>query len=290
MNSVTPQNAIHNGRDIPVTVSVFRSEKDNVPKAETGTLADLFGDGPIIRATKAGTACYSPAVYRPEAKRGNDGVAWITAGVIDLDHISTDQLLRACDWMAPYAGAIHSSYSDLADGPEDRCARIFMPFSRWISPEEWKLVWTEVVRQIGVPVDEHTADPARIWYLPSCPESRAPTAYVSYTSGVLLNPDPLIAAARAAAPADQLPKKSANQFLHLVSSEATKGARHGAIVQLAGHLVGKGVDPKVTLHLLLAWNRQMCTPPKPDSEVVAAVNYVAGKELTRPVKGGRRGQ
>ncbi len=289
MNSVTPQNSIYNGYDVPTTVAVFHSEKDNIPRSETGTLGDLFGDKHIVRDAKAGSACYSPTIYREGAKRGNAGVAWLTGIVLDYDHRSVEEVQKVYQWVSGYAAAMHSSFSDMSGGPTDRCARVFLPVSRWVTPEDGKLLWSEVVSRIGVPVDEHASDPARVWYLPSCPEARISTAFITYTAGPILDPDPLIAVARTSASLQKHTAKTAEGWRDLVAGGAEKGERHGAMVKLAAHLIAKGVDPYVVLDLVRAWNLAKCSPPKPDSEVVAIVNYLAGQELTRKLKGGRRG-
>ena len=64
-----------------------------------------------------------------------------------------------------------------------------------------------------------------------------------------------------------------------VLNGATPGARHASIVRLAAHLIGKKVDARVALELVRCWNAQRNSPPKPDCEVVAALNFVAGREL-----------
>lgn len=59
---------------------------------------------------------------------------------------------------------------------------------------------------------------------------------------------------------------------------ADPGDRHPSLASLAGHLLGKRVDPRVVLELLLAWNEARCRPPKPVDEVVAIVRHLWRKD------------
>jgi hypothetical protein len=53
-----------------------------------------------------------------------------------------------------------------------------------------------------------------------------------------------------------------------------EGERNNSIASLAGHLLWHGVDPKVTLELLLCWNAHRCRPPLSDHEVARTVDSV----------------
>lgn len=60
----------------------------------------------------------------------------------------------------------------------------------------------------------------------------------------------------------------------LVREEVPQGQRNFTIVSLTGHLLWHGVDPAVTLELLLAWNRMRCRPPLEDAEVAQVVENI----------------
>ena len=49
------------GRDVVVEAVTFTDEKDNVPVVWNAPLGKLLGDEPEIRASKAGTRCFSLA-------------------------------------------------------------------------------------------------------------------------------------------------------------------------------------------------------------------------------------
>jgi Bifunctional DNA primase/polymerase, N-terminal/Primase C terminal 1 (PriCT-1) len=67
----------------------------------------------------------------------------------------------------------------------------------------------------------------------------------------------------------------------LVRNGVIEGKRNDATARLAGHLLRRSVDPRVTLELVLAWNIARCQPPLPPSEVVIIVNSIARLELER---------
>jgi hypothetical protein len=50
-----------------------------------------------------------------------------------------------------------------------------------------------------------------------------------------------------------------------------EGERNTTVASLTGHLLWHGVDPEVTMELLLCWNRVRCRPPLTDDEVIRTV-------------------
>jgi hypothetical protein len=54
-----------------------------------------------------------------------------------------------------------------------------------------------------------------------------------------------------------------------------EGERNNSIASLAGHLLWHGVDPKVTLDLLLCWNATRCRPPLGEDEVGRTIDSIA---------------
>ncbi len=64
---------------------------------------------------------------------------------------------------------------------------------------------------------------------------------------------------------------SIGHWRKLVAEGVPEGTRNNTIASLAGHLLWHGVDPDVTLELLLCWNRVRCRPPLDDEEVAGVV-------------------
>lgn len=92
------------------------------------------------------------------------------------------------------------------------------------------------------------------------------------------------------------PKAGGHPVSHwraLLQQGAEEGARNDTIASLTGHLLWRGVDPYVTLELLLCWNRVRCKPPLPDEEVsrtVASITRLhvrAQEESGRTTRGGK---
>lgn len=271
----------NDARDATVAAVQFDNEKDADPKPWVGPLGLLIGAVHEVREKKAGTRCFTLASYKPGARRGNAGVEAQTALVFDLDHVTDTQLEAAWTWLTAFLGAMYSSFSDRLASAADRCARLIVLLTRPVTPGEAKVLYASIAKQLAVPTDEHTKDPARIWYAPACPAATAPGAFIAYTRGARLDPDSVIA---------QLPKPALRQarqtipiseWRALVTNGATPGHRHAATKKLAAHLIGKKVDPLVALELVLSWNAARNLPPLPDDEVIAVANHIAGRELQR---------
>jgi hypothetical protein len=71
------------------------------------------------------------------------------------------------------------------------------------------------------------------------------------------------------------PADSAEPWQCLLQAGADEGKRSDAVATLAGHLLSKGVDPKVALELMLCWNATRCHPPLDADKVAHAVERVA---------------
>jgi hypothetical protein len=67
----------------------------------------------------------------------------------------------------------------------------------------------------------------------------------------------------------------------LAAGGARAGERNARAAQLAGHLLARGVDPFVTLELVLAWDAQRNRPPLGGDEVVRVVRSIASKEAAK---------
>jgi hypothetical protein len=68
--------------------------------------------------------------------------------------------------------------------------------------------------------------------------------------------------------------RSLIDWRNLVREGVTEGQRNSTLASLAGHLLWHGVDPAVTLELLLAWNCARCRPPLDDAEAAQVVQNI----------------
>jgi hypothetical protein len=60
----------------------------------------------------------------------------------------------------------------------------------------------------------------------------------------------------------------------LLREGVREGQRNSTVASVAGHLLWHGVDPQVTLELMICWNRVRCYPPLDEDEVVRTVKSI----------------
>ena len=72
----------------------------------------------------------------------------------------------------------------------------------------------------------------------------------------------------------------------LVKVGVQKGERNSSIASLAGHLFWRGIDPKVTLDLLLCWNARRCRPPLSEEEVARTVDSIMRRHESDDARAG----
>ena len=149
-----------------ITIVMFSDKEDNQPKTSTVSwdkLAERLTrhaerdnkDGPL----------FSPVTYAPGATRGNGGVTTINLAVGDFDHgedwATVKEQLQVYQYVA---------YSTHSFTPEDCRFRVVIPLSAPVPKADWQgmkaRIDYHVFRQGADPVAK---DPARLYYLPSCP-------------------------------------------------------------------------------------------------------------------------
>jgi hypothetical protein len=96
-------------------------------------------------------------------------------------------------------------------------------------------------------------------------------------------PDWLLTIARGESPKAGHP---VSYWRDLVDRGVAEGARNSTIASLTGHLLWHGVDTRVALELLLAWNRVRCRPPLDDEEVAATVESIVRTQARHRDAGG----
>lgn len=67
---------------------------------------------------------------------------------------------------------------------------------------------------------------------------------------------------------------SLDHWREVARSGVTEGQRNETLASFTGHLLWHGVDPEVVMELMLAWNRDRCSPPLPASEVIDTVRSI----------------
>lgn len=118
---------------------------------------------------------FSLVRYRDGAKRGNDGVLEIYAYVADVDNgTKPDVLWDGWDEME-LEYFLFSSYSNTAEHPR---WRVIFPLSQPVPVAEWADCWARCSTTLMRNLNDHRAkDPARIYFVPSCPQERLAEAF-----------------------------------------------------------------------------------------------------------------
>ena len=259
----------------------FGSEQVRHPVAWEGTALDLVGPKHEVREQKKGTAAWSAVTYLEGAERGKRGVQAATALVLDFDHIRRDVAdeIRSALRERAWAFVAASSYSHLADGPDDWCFRLLLFVSRPVLPAEFDGLWAEVHAALGGHSDRHARDISRIWYVASCPEARAGHAWVRHADGSALDVDALIA-------------QSAPSRRHRNAAVATpddgvapisEGRRHAHLLGLAGAMRRRGSDRDAIFDALVACNAARCVPSLELVDVALIADAVARYDPTSPM-------
>jgi putative DNA primase/helicase len=255
----------------------FKDERSRTPVPWEGPALELVGARHVARVEKKGTPAFSAVEYADGAQRGMRGVRQATALVLDFDHLSGEQgelvlrKLRAVGW----AHLACSSYSHLAEGPDDQCFRVVVIVSRPILPAEYEPVWVATNGALGRLADANARDISRLWFVASCPPERLENAWVRPVDGRPLDVDRAIAAS-GLKPGPRKKRKGANAPL-------SEGERNAGLLRLGGSLRRKGADRDELLAALHAANVSRCDPPLADGEVIAVVDSLLRYDPASPL-------
>jgi len=255
----------------------FKDERARTPVPWEGLVLELVGARHVARVEKKGTPAFSAVEYEGGTHRGKRGVRHATALVLDFDHLTGEQSelvlrkLRAAGW----AHVACTSFSHLADGPDDQCFRVLVLVSRPILPAEYEPVWVATNGALGRLADAAARDISRIWFVGSCPPERMEHAWVRPVDGRPLDVDRAIAAS-GLKPGQRKKRKGADAAL-------TEGERNGGLMRLGGSLRRKGAGRDELLAALHAANVNRCDPPLSDGEVVAVADSLLRYDPASPL-------
>lgn len=186
--------------DQKVQFVTFAGKESRQPKPGSLTWARLVGllVAHKPRAEKDGQL-WTPGTYSVGATRGNDGVIDLYCFVADVDDGTPVSTLRE-RWKAmdgqSLAFVLYSSWSSSQEKPR---WRVVFPFAAPVKAEDWPDIWRRCsLYLMGNHNDQTAKDPARIYYLPSCPPESLAEAFADADDGVFLDPYSL--------PAVEIPK------------------------------------------------------------------------------------
>ncbi|MCK9984592.1 MAG: putative DNA primase/helicase [Azoarcus sp.] len=144
-----------------------------------------------IRREKSGRA-FAPHELREGGKRRNVDVCSLSMLVADSDNGVTTN-----DLAARFAGLHAAIYTTHSHTHAKTKARVVVPLLHDVAVEDWPVFLAGAKERFGVDVfDEATKDPARLYYLPSCPPETAEHRRAELLTGEFLDPAPLLEVGR----------------------------------------------------------------------------------------------
>ncbi len=257
-------------RQTPITYVRYDSERDNVPKPCAGTFHKLLGDTPLVKAEKKGTPAFSTALFKKGAIRSNSAVRAITALVFDLDHISRPDFAKIEERTSDFASVVYTSFRHQLDGVDDIRARLVLPITRELNPDEYPKVWQVIYKYLDCLPDDKAKDLARLFFLPICHPERQATAFIKYSDGYAIDVDAALALW------EPEPEPQPITLSRPINNQGIiyEGDRNAALFSLAGTMRHKGMSEAAILAALEAENSTRCDPPLPQDEIAAIANSV----------------
>lgn len=158
----------------------YYGETDDQPKPQSMAWDDLASVLLQHEFTACGASCPGGACLQ---KKG--GLAWsptimsgprkdrfvqgMTLLVFDVDHTTEQALVELDERLQGIEALMHSTHSHRP--PADCCARLVLPLSRVVTPQEWVSFRVSVADYFGIQdVDPKTKNLSRLYYMPSAPE------------------------------------------------------------------------------------------------------------------------
>lgn len=298
-----------------VLISALKDKHDSAPrrtKVSWGKFVEAFQK---LRRTQCVVAnckhnlcvhkngrAWSPAVYPPSTPRQKQFVEEISLLVVDLDHLTDEQLAAALAPLAPYQRILHASHSDRPAGCSictcgsepgamhgqscpsrvDRCVRAIIPLSRPVLRDEWPRFWPTAMAFLKQPADPSTCDANRLYYLPSRPKD-SETYYFESHDGTTIDVEAILAMAPPEAP-------SLAENLRVDPAGIVEpGQRHAMLKSMAGAMRFRGAGYDEIASALITANKARCNPPKTESEVRAIARWAAEQPMTTLQKDGGGG-
>lgn len=164
---------------VTLPIARFGSITDTRPVTEASRWSAIAGM--LCQHTERehkGGPLWSPVLYAKGSSRGNSGVVEVTAFVADVDdgHSPSEVLDRLHGLGLEFV--VHSTHGSVPEKPKFRVA---VPLSSPICRDEWAAAWARLDQLVtGGRSDPATKDPARAFYLPTCPPGARPFHHVGH--------------------------------------------------------------------------------------------------------------
>ena len=266
---------------LTLEASLFPDEHGRQPRPWAGAPRELIGGRHRGRREKEGSARFSVATYPPGQGGGKRHVLGATALVYYFDHLSAHDSQRVLDLLEGRAYLAYTSFSHLADGPDDGCFRVMLFINRPIQPDEYPQVWEAGFAALGQLADTKARDISRIWYVASCPPERATLAWIRVSDGVLMDIDGALTWERGRERGEA--PKPRQTALELHPAALGEGERNASLTSLAGALRRRAMSEGGILAALNAENLARCVPPLPEAEVALIARSVCNYDPENPL-------
>ena len=260
---------------LPLTISLFSNEKDNVPVRQDTTWGDFVErlSHHDVRLHKEGPG-FSPVLYRQGATRGKEGVERLYCAVADVDSgITPQQFLE--QFPSDLEVLIVSTHRS---SPEKPKFRAITPLATPCPGREWEELWQRLQHHVWHGAsDKYTKDASRFFFLPSHPPEGTP--FVLHQPGRALDWEAL-------PPVPGLPRSDGGSGgrsdslenwtpmnLDAIVTGVEEGGRNDTAYRYASRLRGKRYDVEDAEIALLGFASR-CNPPMDEAEVRAIVRSV----------------
>ncbi len=186
-----------------IHVSLFDNALDNEPKPKefpdwlsfaTEIGPHNFSFHPEAKK-KFAIPAFSPAEYPPGVTRAKDNAKCVHFGVLDIDHVTPEQLLEILQKVEGLNAFFYTTWSHSKHLEESGLwsSRICIEFSRPVSNREWKVVWARFAGHFGMVSDPSCKDSSRLYYGPFAPPGTEKDASFVIFQGKPLDIDALMA-------------------------------------------------------------------------------------------------
>lgn len=241
-------------------LSVFNNAWDDTPKPWETTWENFAQAlGPIrpvpvsgyteaeLNVDKKRLQCFSPAEYKPGSTRGVDGVLRLWLFVADMDHLTEQTALEACQKVrdAGYAAVIYTSWKHAVMPWR---LRIVIPLSRAVEPEDWPAFWEQMNIWLDNRCDPGCKDVSRVYFGPFAPAGTEDHNFYVVLLGTAMLVDPVLGAARERRDPDR--GLAIRKLAEAWPSGGKDEPRHKAHMALAGALLLSGVSEAEAVEVL----------------------------------------
>jgi predicted P-loop ATPase len=181
-----------------IHITRFRHERDSSPQGTRISWPDLARElttHDFTHTAKKGLPCFSPAEFVAGAPTKQARyVLRCHFGVIDLDDVTSDEIVRVAAATDGLASCWYTSWSHPEAAKQGLARlRVVVPFSRPVEVREWESFWPRMVQRLGGICDAKCSDASRIYFGPYMPAGTEALAFTHTSDGEPLDVEAVLA-------------------------------------------------------------------------------------------------